>query len=64
MLGGGGGGNVLLFADKSKPEQFETWITKTISAYNSWAESKYPGPGKGIVATVGTPEMAAGARRL
>ena len=62
MLGGGGGGNVLLFADKSDVGKFDTWQGRTIASYNAWAAKEHPG--KGIAATVITPHMSAGARLL
>ena len=36
MLGGGGGGNVLLFADKSNPELFAKWESATTSSYGTF----------------------------
>jgi galactokinase len=62
MLGGGGGGNVLLFADSGNADLYQQWQDATSSAYNQWAEATYPG--KGIAATIIRPSMAAGARLL
>lgn len=62
MLGGGGGGNVLLFADTSNEGKYKAWEAATVSKYNAWAERTYPG--QGIKATIITPSLAAGARLL
>lgn len=62
MLGGGGGGNVLLFADTSDQGKYKAWEAATIATYNAWAEKSYPG--QGIHATIITPALAAGARLL
>jgi galactokinase len=62
MLGGGGGGNVLLFVDGSDPALFQTWADSTIRVYNAWADSTFPG--QGISVTVIAPQIAGGARLL
>jgi len=62
MLGGGGGGNVLLFADTSNQSRYKAWEAATVATYNAWAEKTYPG--QGIEATIITPALAAGARLL
>ena len=62
MLGGGGGGNVLLFVDTSDASKRRQWEVDTVTAYNAWAEAKFPG--EGIQATVIVPSISAGARLL
>ena len=62
MLGGGGGGNVLVFVDGSDPAKRKQWEASAVKAYDAWAEAKYPG--KGIKATVIVPAISAGARLL
>mmetsp|Transcript_59706 Transcript_59706/g.99051 ORF Transcript_59706/g.99051 Transcript_59706/m.99051 type:complete len:578 (+) Transcript_59706:115-1848(+) len=62
MLGGGGGGNVLLFVDMSDVTLRRQWEGATCAKYNAWAEAKFPG--QGIKATTIVPEISAGARLL
>jgi len=62
MLGGGGGGNVLLFVDISDAALRREWEVATCQEYDAWAEAKYPG--QGIKATVIVPNISPGARLL
>ena len=60
MLGGGGGGNVLLFVDTSDAHKRQRWEEGAKKAYRAWAERKFPG--QGIKATTIVPAISAGAR--
>jgi len=62
MLGGGGGGNVLLFVDTADTKLRQKWEADVKKAYSAWAESKFPG--QGIQGTVIVPVISAGARMI
>ena len=62
MLGGGGGGNVLLFVDTSNAQLRQQWEADVKRTYAAWAAAKFPG--QGIEATVIVPKISAGARLI
>ena len=68
MLGGGGGGNVLLFVDTSDGAKRAHWEERTCADYAMWAQTRSPPAaalrGKGITASVIVPEISAGAKLL
>ena len=62
MLGGGGGGNVLFYVNRTDEETYASWRDAVVAAYNNWAACELNDDT--VKATIIEPVMSAGARLL